>query len=210
MTIPKVKIWSINSLYWGWSGPTFRRNPGKWGPINPYGIGLMSLYPIIWKWWEFSPHVWHHCLCQSFKNRFFALVMASRCCNPSWKMQAAISVVNPVLKHVKNSSISHRRRRSPPGFILEFVLICRSSLQSFRFWGKLRCEMCRNARRHTSHTLKLWDITCARQTRKKDETRMPFSGGILQAIENSWHVLEQRNIPGFAQNATKRFPYFPN
>ena len=27
--------------------------------------------------------------------------MASRCCNPSWKMQAAISVVNPVLKHVE-------------------------------------------------------------------------------------------------------------
>ena len=33
--------------------PTF--NDGilkKWGPINPYGIGLMSLSPIIWKSWE--------------------------------------------------------------------------------------------------------------------------------------------------------------
>ena len=29
----------------------------SWGPINPYGLGLMSLSPIIWKSWEFRP--WH-------------------------------------------------------------------------------------------------------------------------------------------------------
>ena len=25
----------------------------SWGPINPYGLGLMSLSPIIWNYWEF-------------------------------------------------------------------------------------------------------------------------------------------------------------
>ena len=29
----------------------------EWGPINPYGLGLMSLSPIVWKEWEFRP--WH-------------------------------------------------------------------------------------------------------------------------------------------------------
>lgn len=95
-------------------------------------------------------------------------------------MQHAISLVNPVLKHVENSSISHRRR-SLPGFILEFVfhpnlkgsadLRCKP----FRFWGKLSCEMCRIACAwHTSHKDTLWYITCGRQIRKKDKTRMPF------------------------------------
>ena len=36
------------AFFWGWSGPTFNRNPYN-GYINPYGIGLMSLSPIIWK-----------------------------------------------------------------------------------------------------------------------------------------------------------------
>ena len=35
------------SLYWGWSS-NFNRESLQWGPINPYGLGLMSLSPIIW------------------------------------------------------------------------------------------------------------------------------------------------------------------
>ena len=31
--------------------PPLNRNPYN-GYINPYGLGLMSLSPIIWKYWE--------------------------------------------------------------------------------------------------------------------------------------------------------------
>ena len=52
----------------------------------------------------------------------------------------------------------------------------------------------------------LWDITCARQTRKKDETRTPKSGGTLPAIENSWHVLEQTKHSRLCTKCHKTFP----
>ena len=38
----------VTNRYIGDGHPTFNRNPYNWY-INPYGIGLMSLSPIIWK-----------------------------------------------------------------------------------------------------------------------------------------------------------------
>ena len=38
----------VKSRYIGDGHPTFNRNPYN-GYINPYGLGLMSLSPIIWK-----------------------------------------------------------------------------------------------------------------------------------------------------------------
>ena len=105
--------------------------------------------------------------------------MASRCCNPSWKMQAAISVVNPVLKHVEiHPSLTGEggvRQDSFSNLFWSADLRCK--LSAFEESWAVRCAIYAHGT-HRTHTVR--HHMC--------KTRMPFSGGTLQAIENSWHV----------------------
>ena len=69
----------LNSLVLGdGKNPTFNDgNPGiliSWGPINPYGIGLMSLSPIIWKChgsWSTRSHIWTRWDAQGISSKGF-------------------------------------------------------------------------------------------------------------------------------------------
>ena len=45
----KLKCATVKSRYIGDGHPTFNDGILIMGPVNPYGLGLMSLSPIIWK-----------------------------------------------------------------------------------------------------------------------------------------------------------------
>ena len=62
----------VKSRYIGDGHPTFNKNPYN-GYINPYGIGLMSLSPIIWKYRELIDpiaHIWKSIYIYSIVNLF--------------------------------------------------------------------------------------------------------------------------------------------
>ena len=155
---------------------------------------------------------------QSFKNRFFALVIASLCCNPSWKMAENWQFlrVNPVLE----TREIHSSILSPLGcpgvcqdFFVEFVFtqISKDLLIFAANFPLLReaelCSMCWIGTWHSSHTVgHTCDTSHVCDTRKKGCVFRPNTA-------SNWDFLaclgavNKKTSQGFAQNASwTRFP----